>query len=729
MDIKEFEKVMAEQLKKSLEMSNISPQKINEIINQSLPTLKKTWAEAYDSMGKSAKNAAKNAVQSMEMTDKAIEKSKEALTKFQGFIETNESAIKAFGANLAKVGAIYALVNNLPPIKGFEGFKDATSTISGTNESISELRSSLQKVGIDIPFGDQIQKFYEASDAINQMEGSLISAKVATGEYKDMITDLDEPITSFEAELQAIDKNFLNVANASGVTLEAARKFGSVMMQQLPSAIEATNGALMQNTTVMVGAETSMDRLEATMKVAMGTGLEMSQVQKMQNSDFQKFNLTVQQSLENVSKMSAVSQSLRLPFSNISEIVDNTADGFLYFKDNTQSLLDTMSRLGPAFKAAGLSPEAITKLSQDMVRNINSMGLAQRSFLAMQAGASAGLRGGYQVELLKAQGKFDEIQKMTEKALKKQFGGKIVTLEEASKDEGAARQLAKQVQLVTSGPTKVVDTEAQAYKLFEAMRSGAAEKPQITGAEALEKAVNLGDQRAERQTSELVKLNNFAQHTSMSSAITAAAMVKQADLFAKNQLNSGKTRAAFDKMGMASVFDSLFPSNEQASLKAATESAVGTGPAFREGPAKLTPEEEFRERIIKTYALPKSPEEENKKAQEQAKATVAKEGEKAAKSAESAQEKAAPVLPSVPVPVPENPELMNEIRNQVKESDARKAAAAGIPTEQVVKIVLEDASGKKLAEVEAKVKDGMVQVQERESARERRNRAGAGIVA
>jgi hypothetical protein len=258
--------------------------------------------------------------------------------------------------------------------------------------------------------------------------------------------------------------------------------------------------------------------------------------------------------------------------------------------------------------------------------------------------------------------------------------------------------------------------------------------------EALDKTVTTGNAVAEKQTNELVKLNNFAQHTSMSTAITAAAMVKQVDLFAKKQVESGATREIFDKMGVGSLFDTLFPSNELASLKAATESAAGTGPAFRQGPPKLTPEEKVGEAFRKSkYALPENPlkaagEKTNEKA-----VTI----EEAAKSEEAARqlaknenvpsavkEKSGPVLPSVPVP--ENQKLNAAIREYVeksaKEAAEQKTSAAG-SKDQTLTVVLQYPDGTKQAEATVKFKDGILQnVQRRESARERRNTAGAAIV-
>jgi hypothetical protein len=661
-----------------------------------------------------------------------------------------EEELKSFGVDGAKVLANYKLLVTMPQIKGFENLEKGSDIAGDTSKSFEELNAAYSKLtgGLSIPFAGAMMPLLEANDTINALEANLYAAKAATGEFGDFQKDLAEGTTDLVRELEAIDDNFLNVANASGTSLQKIRQFGLEMNSNLPSAIESTSGALQDNTKVAVTATETMDRLEATVKVALGTGMAMSAVQARQSTEFRKFNLTVQQSLENIAKLSAASKELRLPLDVMTGIVDQTADQFLYFKDNTQSLVDMMTRLGPSFKAAGLSPEAITKLSTTMVSNINQMSLAQRSFLAMQSGAAAGLRGGYQIELLKAQGKFDEIQKMTEKALKKQVGGKIVTLEEAAKDEGAARQLAKQVQLVTSGPLKSVNTEAEAYKLFESMRSGAAPGAAIKGDEALKDAVTVGGERAERQSNELVKLNNIMQKTSMSSAITAAASVKQLDFFLKGEVsnklkNSSDSPESLLKALGVGMLETLLPTSEESSRRAAFENAAGTGPAFREGPVKKTPMEKVESvydsasaAISRARKLPEDPLKKQKEQEENQKkleSKVGKEAKAPGKIPSAAREKSeAPVLPSVPMPVPENKQLNEQIKKTIEESAAKKAkeatTASIAPAEQVLTIVLQNPDGSSQAQAKITMKDGIIKDMKRmEDAKARRNQVGAGL--
>jgi hypothetical protein len=96
--------------------------------------------------------------------------------------------------------------------------------------------------------------------------------------------------------------------------------------------------------------------------------------------------------------------------------------------------------------------------------------------------------------------------------MEKQFGQRIVTLEEASQSESAANQMAKQIQLLTSGPLKMVNTQKEAIALLEAMAKGETKLEAPTKEEALNQAVERGNQIRHRQLNQLEIANNKLQY-------------------------------------------------------------------------------------------------------------------------------------------------------------------------------------------------------------------------
>jgi hypothetical protein len=120
------------------------------------------------------------------------------------------------------------------------------------------------------------------------------------------------------------------------------------------------------------------------------------------------------------------------------------------------------------------------------------------------------------------QGKMDEVQRKVEDSLRKQFGGRIVTLEEAAKDSRAAGQMTKQVQFLTQGPTKIAGSEAEAYRILEVMAKGKGGGSAIKSPEeSFKSALKTGDALQERQANALVKIQNLAQRQAELAAISA----------------------------------------------------------------------------------------------------------------------------------------------------------------------------------------------------------------
>jgi len=452
---------------------------------------------------------------------------------------------------IGKIALATVALNALPAPKLFDSFKSGKETVAEITESFDNFTKLLGVENNELV--QRIRQFTEASDRVNKFEDNLYSAAAASGQLNQYLkevnfeSDLETRMEAANAKMMEMSKITYDVAQANGLNMSTVSQYAAIL-SKLPGAFDAVSDSAGKNALITTDNGKSYQKLDAAIKVARASGQDVTSVLNYMIDSQRNLNTSAEESISNFSKMSTAAQNLHLPFDIMNKYVQSTADGFMYFKDNTNSLIDVMSRLGPAFRAANLSPEAIQKLTAGMVNNINQMSLAQRAFLSMQTGGPSGLRGGYEIELLKTQGKFAEIEKKVEESLRKQFGGRVVTLQEAARDEGAARQLAKQVQLVTTGPTKVVGTEAEAYKLFEAMRSGISGDV-VSSSDALRQNLEIGDKRAEQSSNKLTDIANKLEVISMNTSIMARSSYKDVEGLMVSLLSSKQAKEGFGAIG------------------------------------------------------------------------------------------------------------------------------------------------------------------------------------
>ncbi len=271
-------------------------------------------------------------------------------------------------------------------------------------------------------------------------------------------------------------------------------------------------GALDQTISGTDGVGVRMNLLQATATLASGTMRTHKDVLKDLSDVYLKFNLSGSGALELLAGISSTSQDLKLPLEIVNSAVKDVANSFADMGDNTEGALKILQRFGPSLRDANIAPEQIKATVESIASGLKSMDIGQKAFLSRQSGGPGGLAGGYKIESLIQQGKIDEVQKMAETALRKQFGGKIVSLDEASKSEGAAAQFTKQVALLKSGAFGgMAKTDADAYRLLEAFRKGTGAES-IKGAkdpqQALEQAMNRGNAALLRNRDQMVILGN-----------------------------------------------------------------------------------------------------------------------------------------------------------------------------------------------------------------------------
>lgn len=436
---------------------------------------------------------------------------------------TNDE-LKLMLGNALNIGLV--LASGLHP-EAFEhlakGADDTTASLSKTLDTISKV-SGLLTI---LPGGDKLKNIIDATksfgglaDPARQFEAGMLAAASSSGELGDVLHEIGEDMSGLERKMVTFTNLTYDIANSSGQSTAQVGKYASQLMQ-IPGALSTTID-------LTADGKEQMHLLDAAMRVATGTGQNFEKVFQDMNHVYQEFGTTGKGALEYVSRLSAASQALKLPLDLVRTYTTGAAQSFRFFGDNSQAAINILGRFGPALKESGLGPKAIADLTQNITSNVAQMGLAQRAFISQTAGGAGGLQGGYQIELLKKQGKIDEVQKMVETSLRKQFGGRIVTLEEGAKDQGSAAQLTKQVQLLTTGPTKIANTEGEAYRILEAMSKGTTAPTGTIKApeEALQSSIEKGNSFQERNYNSLTILTNWAEKQAQFAAISASNLTR-----------------------------------------------------------------------------------------------------------------------------------------------------------------------------------------------------------
>lgn len=498
-------------------LKNKTPQEAQDILKDLSLGFDK-FAEKYkDSMGKvieMSKSAGASFGKTAEEITKSLFEIAEGAKDLTGKLATSlgfsGDSIKKFGMLVTDVTADLITLSRFPPPASFGALNkligDTDTTAGNLTENVSDL-IRLFNIDPKSKIVDVLNDMAKNSDAVKQAESSMIQVAAASGQLSEVLGETGDNYDLLERKMVAYSKMNTDVALATGLSTSQVEKFGSTLFQ-LPGALSAN---------IMGASDGSRQYglLDAALKTATGSGMSFKDVFGEITDLYNRFGDSTskgfEDSLRYVSALQDATNELKIPLQFIKSYTDQASASFKFFGNNSEAAIRVVERLGPALKNAKLGPEAIKEMLTDITGNLGSMNLAQRSFLSSSSGGAGGLQGGYQIELLKSQGKFDEIQKMAETSLMKQFGGRIVTLEDAAKDEGAARQLTKQVQLITSGPTKLVNNEAEAYKFFEAMKGGMTSPIAKDSDTLLQENLEKGAKFEERNNTLLNTISAYAQ--------------------------------------------------------------------------------------------------------------------------------------------------------------------------------------------------------------------------
>lgn len=398
-----------------------------------------------------------------------------------------------------------------------DGSKIAASNLDSLGKNFNNLFNFIQNItGIDFPFSDKIKTFVpialDAVNSTNNLETSLLALHASAGDLATSMTVINGTMGDAAYSQDSLNKLTDEYSNVIKRTVESTGASVNAVIGYTKEILAIPG---LYNEIVSGGDDVNknLSFTEAAMKATRGTTQDFGATLEIAKQQMLNFNSSGQSSLELLSRMYSVSQSLGTPFNFIQDQVKKVSDQFKFLGDNTEGALTIFKNVGDSLKNSGIGPKAISEIVGDVTDSIAHLDIAQKSFLSAQTGGAGGLQGGYQIEEMLANGKIDEVYKKMEGALRQEFGGKVTTRSEAATNAGDAQQYTKEVAFLTQGPFgAIVKNSEEAAKLLEGFKTGkttAESTPSESGLQAgLDKSLNAGTDIQKAQYTELQKIAN-----------------------------------------------------------------------------------------------------------------------------------------------------------------------------------------------------------------------------
>lgn len=377
-------------------------------------------------------------------------------TSSQAFSKlSNQEISTKFVDQYAKVSDL--ILKEIAPVlgKGTDAINAVTQKLLGIKLPTQLLDKPIQHINT------YIMKQFAAADAANRLRDSILSNAVSTGRYGDVLRSSGDKLEFLNNLVENHNELIINASEATGMTTKQIQSYYDEL-NKIPGAFDN-----------VVNSEKgfNISMLAATATLSSATRLSSSEITKLMKKAYDEYGVSDERALQFVARMSEASNNLKLPFENVKSYMEGVASETGMLGKNIDSAARILNEYSSSFTRLGLSAGQATKLISGMTSQVTSMNIAQKAFLSSQSGGPGRLMGAFKIDKLIKDGKLDEVMKMAENQMKRQFG-KIVTLEEASNSPQAAAQLAKQTTMLKSGPLgQFAKTDQEAYKILEALKS------------------------------------------------------------------------------------------------------------------------------------------------------------------------------------------------------------------------------------------------------------------
>lgn len=325
---------------------------------------------------------------------------------------------------------------------------------------------------------EEVSKIMSAPvEMISKLSGAFIDSADNGLKFTNVMTQLAGKTGNLGKLYNMAGKDFENfnlLLKQQGLLLSDVAEANQLPIQTINeyyAALGTIPGALNAVVTSSESASSSFDMITSAIKLAKGSGRAVEDITEDMRVAYKNYNMTTGDDfLEFSAKMTELNNKFGGSFDVVKDALRSLSSDFVMFGNNAESATKILNNYVGGLQATGLSGDASVKIVQDMTKSITGLSVAQRAFLSAQSGGPGGLMGAYKIEDMMRKGKSSEVMDMYIKQIQKlSGGGKMVTVEEASRSQSAAAQLTKQTQLLQSfGIGK--GSEAEAHRIIEGLR-------------------------------------------------------------------------------------------------------------------------------------------------------------------------------------------------------------------------------------------------------------------
>ncbi len=432
-------------------------------------------------------------------------------------------ATDSFGGVEGAVSSLFQNMGNLDTDDSVEGALRLTQTLSsfktsalsskeafGTmgesaSSSITQVTSSIERLQTMGAIPSAIAEAMKASallaDGARALDANIIALNASTGTLSMLQRDGVISATLLDAASSNWNSTVVQSANALGLTVQQVQGMAkelAVMPDLLTDTSDSATG---------MGAA-----LERTTAISRVFGMTNQEIVGMVKEQYLRFGTSVSDATDNVAMMGAASQNLRIPISILKTYLEGVSDQTGIMGNNAESAVRVFTNMGSRLAEVGVSSTGAASMITSMVKGVTALDLGTEAFINRMSGGTGGITGGLEIEMLKMQGKTDEVLARTQTALENMMGGSVVTLQQAIDNPALQGQLLQQVELLKQ--FKLAADAPQAYKLLEAMQSGGSidltatvESPQ----EAMDRTMSSSVEIQTRMANSLVQINNSIQ--------------------------------------------------------------------------------------------------------------------------------------------------------------------------------------------------------------------------
>jgi hypothetical protein len=496
-----------DQLQKSLESAGVEAGKTTQILTDLASKAKDLAGITFDKITNSLKNYADvlkttnlnsrdlrnnniSVASSFDGVAKSLSTVLALTTKFDAFKNLSVQS----GAAVNTMGSQFDTL-----IDRFGGWERASAKLAGAG------LTSLVSMG-----KGGVSAFLNASSSAQNLENTYINLMGATGQMGKLFDENGKLVSDLSGQVARYGSLLNNVTDITGENLDVVAKWSS-QFGTIPNVL----GALIK---VGDDASDTTEGLTQAFISARSAGRDVKDVYNAMTTAYEKLSAAsgkvednARRGVEMFRLMTEASNKLGLRFDDTENYLTTIADQFKMVGDNSQSAVNILERFSGALQNTGLTAKQSVQVIGDMVGAISKLDMGTKALISSRTGGPGGLQGAFRVENLARQGNIAEIAKMMEQTLRRQFGGRIYTQEEAAQSPQAAAQFMRQRSLLQSSAFgQFAQTPETASRLLEAMKAGpVATTEAIKNSFATLKDANAkGTELQQKQVNALTLINN-----------------------------------------------------------------------------------------------------------------------------------------------------------------------------------------------------------------------------